>query len=88
MGAQRTVRAILHYSPDIQVEKLNVQVQGRSMRNAISRDKLLTGDQGMGAIKAVTAQATEQVPKAALHPRSATGATGAATVPNVKPAAA
>jgi len=42
---------------------------------------------GIGAIRAVPAQAAEQVPKAALHPKMAGGARGAATVPNVNPAA-
>jgi hypothetical protein len=42
----------------------------------------------MGAIKAVTAHAATQVPRAVLHPKTAAGAAGAATVPNVNPAAA
>ncbi len=34
-----------------------------------------------------TAQPAEHVPSAELHPKIAAGAAGAATVPNVKPAA-
>jgi hypothetical protein len=44
--------------------------------------------QGVGAKSPTVAQAAEQVPKAALHATTAAGATGAAMVPNVKPAAA
>ena len=44
--------------------------------------------QGVGAKRATVAQAAEQVPNAALHPRIAGGAaTAATTVPNVNPAA-
>lgn len=43
---------------------------------------------GMGASRVTDAQAAEQVPSAELHPRMAAGATGAAMVPNVAPAAA
>jgi len=42
----------------------------------------------MGAINAVAAHAAEQLPRAELHPKMAAGAAGAATVPNVNPAAA
>lgn len=42
---------------------------------------------GVG-VSAMTAQAAEQIPSAVLHPTMAAGAARAATVPNVKPAAA
>ena len=44
--------------------------------------------QGIGAIKAVAAQAAEQVPRALLQAIMAGGARGAAMVPKVNPAAA
>jgi hypothetical protein len=47
----------------------------------------LTEIHGMGAIRAVDAQAAEHVPNAALQPKMAGAARGAAIVPNVTPAA-
>ena len=76
------------YPSDVQVEAKyfkSINAQCNFQRQNYSQPE---GGQGMGAIKAVAAQAAEQVPKAKLHPRIAAGATGAITVPNVKPAAA
>jgi len=43
---------------------------------------------GVGAKRATVAQVAEHVPRAALQPKIAAGATGAAMVPKVAPAAA
>lgn len=44
--------------------------------------------QGVGARRATDAQAEEHVPSAALQPKIAAGAAGAAIVPKVSPPAA
>lgn len=55
--------------------------------SALSSWKIMGRDQGVGA-RATTAQAAWQVPNAELQATMAAGAAGAATVPNVAPAAA